>query len=71
MNRRNRILLIIILTVDACVFAFGLYQKNISEDYEYKYEKFKLIQTSVNDRQYTLLSEINSAQDSLKKCCNR
>jgi hypothetical protein len=71
MNSRNRIILFIILAIDVCIFSFGLYQKNISEDYAYTLEKFTLIESSVNERQYTLITEVNAAQDSLNKCCNR
>jgi len=71
MNTRNRIILIVVITVDVCVFAFGLYQKNISEDYAYSALKFKTIKTSVDERKYTLMMEVNAVEDSLKKCCNR
>jgi hypothetical protein len=71
MNTRNRIILIIVITVDVCMFSFGLYMKNEGEDSANEALVYKNVKASVLERQYTLLSEITSAEDSLKKCCKR
>ena len=71
MNTRNRIILIIVILVDVCLFSFGLYKKNQSEDAANETLVYRNVTAAVLERQYTLMSEIASAEDSLKKCCNR